>query len=421
MARCLQCQKDWPPHFSRCPSDGTRLNATLAETPAEPRVQENANQLPPGTMAGEYRIVERLGEGAMGTVYGALHPVIGRRAAVKVIHLALCADADAVERFVQEARAVNQIHHPTICEVFSFGVLPDGRRFSVMEWLEGETLSAHMEQRGRLPLAEAIAILEPICEGLSAAHARGIIHRDLKPENIFLVAGPPHAVKLLDFGLAKLAIPGMSDRLERTRTGQMMGTPLYVSPEQSRGREIDHRTDLYSLGAIVFHMVAGAPPFDADNVMDLIAHHLQTPAPPLRKHWPDAPPALETLLLRLMDKQPEGRPSLEEVKATLAELKSLPLPRRRNRKFGFAVAAGLLTCLGFATALRRPTSTSTPAPARVAAQPLDAAALLPPHDAAVLPQLPPPARHKSAKAVDPAPVRSPAPIDDDAPLEVFEK
>src|SRR4051794_11538369 len=153
--------------------------------------------LPAGTMVGEYRVEHKLGEGGMASVFAAVHPVIGKRAAVKVISRRLCADLHAVERFVQEARAVHQIAHPNIVDTFAFGTLPDGRAYYLMEWLPGESLGDRLA-RGPLPLADALAILDQICDALDAAHANGVVHRDLKPDNVMLIEGrSPPAVKLL--------------------------------------------------------------------------------------------------------------------------------------------------------------------------------------------------------------------------------
>ena len=208
-------------------------------------------------MSANVRLVRLLGEGGMGAVYSATHPVIGKQAAIKVLSRSLCAEPAAVERFQLEARAVNQIRHPNIVDVFSIGKLHDGRSYFVMEWLQGCTLEARIHS-GRMMLGEAAAILEQVCDALEAAHEKQIVHRDLKPENVFLVAvrGNRQLVKLLDFGIAKLA-PGDMLRSTKPRTGVVMGTPAYMSPEQARGKSVDHRTDIYALGGMAYHMVLG--------------------------------------------------------------------------------------------------------------------------------------------------------------------
>jgi serine/threonine-protein kinase len=275
--------------------------------------------LAPGTVVGEYRIEGKLGEGGMGQVFAAVHPLIGKRAAIKVIRLELCANVEAVERFVQEARAVNQIGHPNIVDIFAFGTLADGRSYFVMEHLSGESLGDRLT-RGPLSLGEAATILDQIADALEAAHEKGIVHRDLKPDNAFLVTvrGNRQIVKLLDFGIAKLA-GAPEQRVQRTRTGTMMGTPAYISPEQARGKNVDHRTDVYSLGCMGFEMFVGRLPFDADNPMDMIASHLSTPPPRASTVWPEIPRSLDDLLVAMMDKDPAKRPSLAVVRAHLHE------------------------------------------------------------------------------------------------------
>src|SRR5262245_42627048 len=186
---------------------------------------QDSSDLMPGMMVGEYRIEGPLGAGGMGRVYSAIHPVIAKRAAIKVLHPELSVNKEAVDRFVQEARSVNQIGHPNIVDIFSFGKLPDGRNYFVMEWLRGESMRDRIK-RGQIPLHDAIAILETITLPLEAAHANGIVHRDLKPDNVFLVdiRDDRPQVKLLDFGIAKLM---GAQGLQRTQTGNMLGTPAY--------------------------------------------------------------------------------------------------------------------------------------------------------------------------------------------------
>ena len=284
--------------------------------------EEAAEELTPGTMLGDYRVESRVGQGGMATVYSAIHPLIGKKAAIKVMSRRLCADATALERFVAEARAVNQIGHPNIVDIFTFGNLPDGRRYIVMEWLAGETLQARIN-RGRLPLAEAIPILLQTADALGAAHETGIVHRDLKPDNIFLVPvrGTRTLVKLLDFGIAKLQSDesgGMS--VAKTKTGLFVGTPTHISPEQARGRKVDAKTDLYALGVCAFQMATGRLPFDAPDAIDVITMHLHRPPPLPRTFWPEIPPAFEALILSLLAKDPAQRPTLEDVLPRLRDI-----------------------------------------------------------------------------------------------------
>jgi serine/threonine-protein kinase len=347
--------------------------------------------LGPGSIVGEYRVVQKLGEGGMAAVYGAVHPVIGKRAAIKVMSPRLSGDAGSVSRFMLEARAVNCIGHPNIVDVFGFGRLPDGRSYFIMEWLRGETLYERMWRHHRpLQLPEIIHILDRICDALEAAHHEGIVHRDLKPANVFLcnVCGRGLEVKLLDFGVAKLT---HQERLpHQTAVGCVVGTPEYVSPEQARGREIDGRSDLYSLGVIAYEMVLGRLPFLADNPADAIQMHLCAAPPRPRILWRHIPPPLEQLLLALLAKDAARRPSVLAVRATLAALRATMTPapgraattarlvcrRRRRRRHLLrlgAVAAtfALLVCLGYWP--RRP-SRSRGAPASTIVSPPEAQA-----------------------------------------------
>jgi serine/threonine-protein kinase len=269
-------------------------------------------------MVADYRIEGMLGAGGMGEVYAAVHPLIGKRAAIKVLRAELSVNREAVERFVQEARAVNQIGHPNIVDVFAFGALADGRSYFVMEWLKGESLRARIK-RDRMLLSEVEHVVEGICVALEAAHEKGIVHRDLKPDNVFLVAvkNAPPMVKLLDFGIAKLM--GTEDtRVERTRTGNLLGTPAYIAPEQARGEQIDQRVDVYSLGAMAYEMLAREVPFPARSAMDMVAQHLYTEAPSVRRKARDVPTELDALIARMMAKAPELRPSLDDVRAGFA-------------------------------------------------------------------------------------------------------
>ncbi|MCA9675409.1 MAG: serine/threonine protein kinase, partial [Myxococcales bacterium] len=281
---------------------------------------EASTALTAGELVGEYRIERKIGEGGMGVVYGAVHPLIGKRAAIKVLNKALCMQPEAVERFVTEARAANQIGHPNIVDVFAFGNLSDGRSYFVMEWLDGKSLAERL-RKGLPPLAETIAILDEVAEALEAAHAKRIVHRDLKPDNVFLASAPggKMKVKLLDFGIAKL-LDDSAHRVTRTRTGSLMGTPLYVAPEQARGYEIDARVDVYSLGAMAFELLAGRPPFVADNAMDIVAMHLHQEPPSLATFAPGAPPVLIELVGRMLAKDPDARPGLAELRTALHRL-----------------------------------------------------------------------------------------------------
>ena len=228
----------------------------LEYAPPQPTASRSA--IAPGTQIGEYVVERRVARGGMGAIYAARHPVLGRPAAIKVIHAELTGDRSLLERFVREAQAVNLIRHPNIVDVFSIGALPDGRAYFVMDWLDGISLAGRLKQDGRIPLPEAAWILDQTAEALAAAHAAGIVHRDLKPPNIFLARqGGTTRVVVLDFGIAKLS--GLAR--EHTSTGVLMGTPAYLAPEQARTSQVDHRADVYALGVVAFETLAGARPF----------------------------------------------------------------------------------------------------------------------------------------------------------------
>jgi serine/threonine-protein kinase len=275
-----------------------------------------------GAVIGNYQLVQKLGEGGMGAVYLGQHQLLGRRAAIKVLLPELSARPDIVNRFFNEARAVTSISDPGIVQVFDFGYHSDGSAFIVMEYLEGEPLDRRLMRHGRLTVEETMRLARQLAISLAAAHAQGIVHRDLKPENVFLVPDAEVASgersKILDFGIAKLSDehPGKL----KTRTGTMMGTPTYMSPEQCRGLpDIDHRSDIYSLGCVLFHLLTGRPPFEGEAPGDIMAAHIREPAPAPSSRAPDVPPGVDALVLRCLAKAPADRfQSMGELTAAVA-------------------------------------------------------------------------------------------------------
>ena len=263
-----------------------------------------------GTSIGNYRIERLIGEGGMGKVYLAEHPSIGRQAAVKILTPNEAGDPQIVSRFILEARAANAIRHPNIVDIYDSGVLAGGTPYIVMEYLEGETLAQTMAH-GQVPVADAIDWGCQIAEALAAAHARDVVHRDLKPDNLFLVPDPRRfgkkQIKVLDFGIAKLQRRSF-DQVHMTRTGALLGTPLYMSPEQCMSmKNIDARTDIYSLGVILYEMVAGRRPFDGDGVYAVISMHInENPVPP-RTYRPELPADVEAIILQALAKSPLQR------------------------------------------------------------------------------------------------------------------
>ncbi|MBV8762527.1 MAG: protein kinase [Deltaproteobacteria bacterium] len=279
------------------------------------------------TQIGQYRILRTIGAGGMGTVFLGEHQLIGSRAAVKVLHPSLSMHKQIVERFFTEARAMAAIHDPGVVQVFDFGYSVDGTAYIVMELLEGEPLSARLDRLDVLPVGHALRIARQIAGSLDAAHATGVIHRDLKPDNVFLVRDPEALggarTKILDFGICKLGVGGDA---RVTQTGVMLGTPVYMSPEQCRdSATIDHRSDIYSLGAVLFHMLTGRPPFDHDSVGELIAAHLhETPQRP--GHYAELPETVDALVMACLAKDPAERfKSMGELQGAIdAVLQTLP-------------------------------------------------------------------------------------------------
>jgi len=282
---------------------------TVSTTPGPTAIGADDKELASGQDVGEYRIENVIGRGGFGTVYGAAHPVIGKRVAIKVLARKYAADQAIVSRFAAEARAVNQIRHRNIIDIFSFGQLSDGRHYYVMEYLDGEPLDVHIRKHGAMPLAEAIPILRAIARALDAAHAKGIAHRDLKPENIFLASDPDGGVypKLLDFGIAKLLAPE-EQTMHRTGTGVPIGTPYYMSPEQCRGRDVDHRTDIYSFGIVIYRLLTGTLPFEADDYVELLFKQVnEEPSLPTNIK-PELPPSVDIAIAWMMQKDRDKRP-----------------------------------------------------------------------------------------------------------------
>jgi serine/threonine-protein kinase len=263
----------------------------------------------PGQRVGEYLVEEKIGAGGFGTVFRAVHPVIGKLVAIKVLKRQYSAQPEMVSRFVAEARAVNQIRHRNIIDIFGFGQLDDGRHYYVMEFLEGQPLDEYLAGGPRLGLSETIAILRPVARALDAAHGKGIAHRDLKPENIFLARDPDGGAfpKLLDFGIAKL-LQADSGAMHKTRTGAPIGTPYYMSPEQCRGKDVDHRTDIYAFGIVAYRMLAGQLPFDGEDYMAILMQQMGDPPPPVRAIAPELPAEVDGLLSWLLAKDPSARP-----------------------------------------------------------------------------------------------------------------
>ena len=268
-------------------------------------------------MLGKYRLGRRLGEGGMGMVFEAERADIGGRAAVKLLRTEWAQNPEMANRFFNEARAANLLEHPSIVRILDYGTHSDGRAYLAMEFLEGESLDARLKRIGPLACQDALRIGRQIALGLALAHQKKVVHRDLKPANIMLVPDTEVAggerVKILDFGIAKLTQPDPA-RQVHTRTGMLIGTPIYMSPEQCRGAGlVDEKTDVYSLGVVLFELVAGQPPFWAEGSGEIIARHLFGEIPSLGLRVPEASADFCSLVHRMLAKEPTIRPSMTQV------------------------------------------------------------------------------------------------------------
>ena len=325
MKICPTCQQTYSDDVESCPRDGARLAAKATETEA---------QLAAG-LSRRFRIVRRLGAGGMGTVFLAEQIAVGNRpVALKVLNRKLLDDPEFLLRFQNEAGSTGRIHHPNVVAIYESGQGDDGAPYIAMEYLEGASLRQVLQRRGALPVPEVAEILQQVARGLNAAHKLGIIHRDLKPDNIFLTRGDdvgegsalpapvapvsapadwrsalpaPVLVKLVDFGIAKLR-----ESATHTLTGTVLGTPAYMSCEQASGMrsdELDARSDVYSLGVVVYEMLTGRVPFHSDTPLGYVRKHMMEPPPPFRAVAPGlpVPPAVEAVVMKALTKDRNQR------------------------------------------------------------------------------------------------------------------
>jgi hypothetical protein len=270
-----------------------------------------------GELVGGKFVIERvLGVGGMGVVLAARHTQLGQQVAIKFLRPSAAANPEAVNRFLREARAVVSLQSAHVVRVMDVGTLDDGLPYMVMEHLSGTDLGHVLEMRTAVPIEEAVDYVLQAVEAIAEAHAAGIVHRDLKPANLFLTVRPDGSplVKVLDFGISK-AVPGGPEPMNLTDTAIVLGSPLYMSPEQVRStKNVDTRTDIWALGVIVYELIGGFPPFEADSVTGLCAKIVADPPAPLRLRRPEVPPTLEAVILRCLEKDITRRPR------TVAEL-----------------------------------------------------------------------------------------------------
>jgi len=454
---CPTCHLDSPPGTKLCPRDGVALaigvldeagadGASVAEvinlklgsaptvpdrlpdrragpgaaTAAQPQESEQQFDSLIGTvLAGRYEVVRRIGEGGMGAVYEAKHALIGKRVAVKVLLEKFHAQSDFVARLLQEARLASSIGHQNIVDVTDFGTTDDGRSFVVMEFLDGESLADLERREAPLPIERSLRIARQAASALGAAHAKGIFHRDVKPENLYLVRrGDADFVKVVDFGISKAVKPGGDDGAEAyrlTHTGLLLGTPLYMSPEQARGDEdLDHRADIWALGVLLYECLTGEVPFRANNYLQIISQVLtHEPLSPSRLR-PELgiPEAVDAVVMRAMEKDRARRyQTMAELEHDLERLlagdQNVGLPPRvvgvappvraaAPKRWPLVLLAMAVLAAGVTAALRRPGVELAPGPppAPVTAAPVPSSG---------------PSSAPSSRSVPAGPVASPTP------------
>jgi eukaryotic-like serine/threonine-protein kinase len=302
-------EKPDKPEATKARRAAVATSPTLTAMPGTPGAGsgppgEHVSELRVGSvLANRYRVQRLLGRGGMGAVYLCDDEVLGELVALKVISSAWAADQAAMtERFKREAQAARRVSSPSVIRIHDLGEAPPRFLYLSMEYFPGRTMSQVITQRGMVPLSDCKDYLTQVCEGLAAAHDVGVVHRDLKPGNILI--GERNAVKVIDFGLAKAtAVEGL------TATGALLGTPHYMAPEQIRGKNVDARADIYSLGALAFHLISGRPPFTGDNAIAVGFAHLSEPAPALRTLRPDVPEALDKMVAKALSKDAADRPT----------------------------------------------------------------------------------------------------------------
>ena len=366
MRRCPTCDKEFGDAVSFCPTDGAKLTA-------EHGVVDGGDAFFGRMLGGRYRIDRKLGQGGMGTVHIAEHVHMEKPVAVKILRAELASDETAAARFKREAKGASRIDHENCVAVTDFGRESDGTLYLVMELIEGETLWQIVHDSGAIGARRVGCIGAQIARALVAAHGEGVVHRDLKPENVMVVQREDKKdhVKVLDFGLAKL-LEGDDGKsvTALTRAGAVFGTPRYMSPEQAEGRPTDHRTDIYSLGIILYEMATGTVPFDDESMVALLSKHVNEAPEPPRQRCPEAgiDPALESIILRCLEKDPDARhDSARDLLEDLSRLRSVAggagspspsmpprgelvvgLPRRRPRWGRVALLTAATSLLGAA-------------------------------------------------------------------------
>ena len=337
MKTCPLCSKEYPDNVKFCPVDGSTLRAKAAGADLVGQV-----------VADRYHIIKKLGEGGMGAVYLGEHVKMGRKSAIKVMNPGMAHDPDAVSRFNREASNASRISHPNVCQIYDFGETTDGLIYLAMEFIEGQSLTDLIDREGALPAVRAASILKQSADALQAAHDLGIVHRDLKPDNIMIAQARDGAdvVKVVDFGIAK-AVAGDETGQKVTKTGLVVGTPEYMSPEQLSGDKLDGRSDIYSLGLVLYRMLTGVLPFQADTAQEVMIKRLTDEPTPLAEARPDIefPPGIQAVLDRVLQRLTADRyqNAAEFGRDTMDTVAGLEMPGTRVDVAQHAGATQLMT------------------------------------------------------------------------------
>jgi len=320
---CPTCGREFPDNVKFCPNDGQTLRAKAASADLIGQV-----------VADRYHILKKLGEGGMGAVYLGEHVKMGRKSAIKVMAAAMSQDPDAISRFNREASNASRISHPNVCQIYDFGETPDGLIYLAMEFIEGQSLKDIVEREGALPAVRAANITRQAADALQAAHDLGIVHRDIKPDNIMIVQGRDGSdiVKVVDFGIAR-AVGGDEPGQKVTKTGLVVGTPEYMSPEQLSGDKLDGRSDVYSLALVLYRMLTGVLPFQADSAQETMIKRLTDDPLPLAETRPDVefPPKLQLVLNTALARMAAERyqSAADFGRDTMDAVAGMPMPSTR--------------------------------------------------------------------------------------------
>lgn len=293
---CMVCSGEFDYSIEICPNDGNTLQKVRYDT------------LVGTTFLDKYEILEELGSGGMSTVYKVKQVFLGKEFALKILKDSAAGSGEGIARFQREAQAAGALKHQGIISIQDFGLTPDGQPYMTMEYIAGSSLSQLLDKKSKLDLRLALSFMDQICEALMHAHENGIVHRDLKPSNIMLVTGIDGKInaKIVDFGIAKVVAENSENSLNLTKTGELIGSPLYMSPEQCRGQKIDHRSDIYSVGCVFYEMLVGMPPIVGKQVTDTILAHIQKPPNPFPEGV-EIPSNVKEAIFKALEKEPNSR------------------------------------------------------------------------------------------------------------------